>query len=246
MEGLPVNVTDLGIVAVLAISGVLAFARGFLREVLSIGAWVGAAVATIYLFPLAKPFLRAYISIELLADAITGVVIFVVTLGILAALSHVLSRNVRDSAFGAVDRSLGLLFGLLRGAVVVCLAWLLFSWLVMPEDRPAWITEARSMPLVEAGTQLLVGLLPSAAVERGAAVVDEAGRQLEEEAQKKALEMSPLGGADSPSDGTTPEPAPAGDSGTGDPAANPAAPVEGSGYKDRERQDMNLLFEQAQ
>ena len=241
MEGLPVNVTDLGIVAVLAISGVLAFARGFLREVLSIGAWVGAAVATIYLFPLAKPFLRAYISVELLADAITGVIIFVVTLGILAALSHVLSRNVRDSAFGAVDRSLGLLFGLLRGAVVVCLVWLLFAWLVTPEDRPAWITEARSLPLVKAGAELLAGLLPSTAVERGAAAVDEAGRQLEEEARQRALEMSPLGGAD-----PAPESPPAPDSQTGDPAANPAAPAEGSGYKDRERQDMNLLFEQAQ
>lgn len=246
MEGLPVNVTDLGIIAVLAISGVLAFARGFLREVLSIGAWIGAAVATIYLFPLAKPFLRAYISIELLADAITGVVIFVVTLGVLAALSHVLSRNVRDSAFGAVDRSLGLLFGLLRGAVVVCLVWMLFAWLVTPEDRPEWITEARSLPLVEAGAQLLAGLLPSAAVERGAAVVDEAGRQVDQaiEAEKLLRGLSEPPAA--PPAETTPESAPAGDSQTGDPAANPAAPAEGSGYKDRERQDMNLLFEQTQ
>ena len=127
------------------------------------------------------------------------------------------------------------------GAVVVCLVWLLFAWLVTPEDRPAWITEARSLPLVKAGAELLAGLLPSTAVERGAAAVDEAGRQLEEEARQRALEMSPLGGAD-----PAPESPPAPDSQTGDPAANPAAPAEGSGYKDRERQDMNLLFEQAQ
>jgi membrane protein required for colicin V production len=239
MEGLPVNVTDLAIFAILVISGLLAFARGFLREVLSVGAWVGAAVATIYGFPLAKPFLRDYISPQLLADAITGVVIFVVALGLLATLSHMISRNVRDSAFGALDRSLGLLFGLVRGAVVVCIAWLVFAWLVpAEEDRPDWITEARSRPLVEAGAQVLVGLLPNAAVERGAAAVDAAGRQVEQaiEAEKT------LRGLSQPS-----EPAEEGPGSEGaETPANPAAPDEGSGYKDQERQDMNRLFQGTQ
>src|SRR5690606_23399446 len=162
----------------LVVSGLLAFARGFLREVLSVGAWIGAAAATIYGFPLAKPFLRDHISTQLLADVITGVVIFVVSLGILSTLSHVISRNVRGSASGPVDRSLGLLFGLLRGAVVVCGAWLLLALVMAPADRPDWITEARSLPLVEAGAQALAGLLPNAAVERGAEAVDEAGRQV--------------------------------------------------------------------
>ena len=238
MEGLPVNVTDLGIIAVLAISGLLAFARGFLREVLSVGAWVGAAAATIYGFPLAKPFLRDYITITLLADAITGVVIFVVTLGVLAALSHVLSRNVRGSAFGAVDRSLGLLFGLLRGAVLVCIAWLVLAWLVPAEDRPDWITEARSLPLVEAGAEVLAGLLPSAAVEKGAAVVDEAGRRVDEaiEAEKVLRGLTPAP--------ESPEESP--ESGDSETPANPAAPDEGSGYKDQERQDMNRLIQGTQ
>src|SRR5690606_2101277 len=139
MEGLPVNATDLVVLAVLVISGLLAFARGFIREVLSIGAWVGAAAATIYGFPLVKPLVSDYIPNELFANVVTGVVIFIVTLGLLAALSHVLSRNVRDSALGAVDRSLGLLFGLVRGAVLVCVAWLIFAFLTTPEDRPDWI-----------------------------------------------------------------------------------------------------------
>jgi membrane protein required for colicin V production len=241
MEGLPVNVTDLGIIAILVISGLLAFARGFLREVLSVGAWIGAAAATIYGLEPARPFLRQYINEPLIADGITGLVIFVLALGVLSTLSHFLSRNVRDSALGALDRSLGLLFGLLRGAVVVCALWLVFELLVAPADRPDWITEARSLPLVEAGSRVIVDLLPGSAVEKGAEVVDEAGRQLEEEAQKRALEMSPLGGGDSP-----PESPPATDSQTGDPAANPAAPAEGSGYKDQERQDMNRLIQGTQ
>ncbi len=226
------------IIAVLVVSGLLAFARGFIREVLSIGAWVGAAAATIYGFPLAKPFLRNYISSELLADLITGVVIFVVTLGVLAAFSHMLSRNVRGSALGAVDRSLGLLFGLVRGAVLVCVAWLLFAFLTAPQDRPEWIIEARTLPLVTAGAEVLMGLLPDGAIERGAEIVDEAGRQVEEEAAAEALrrgfgqpdDADPPAGSDAPPDGSAPP-------------ANPAAPPEASGYKDRERQEMNRMIE---
>jgi membrane protein required for colicin V production len=241
MEGLPFNVTDLGIVAVLAISGLLAFARGFLREILSVGAWVGAAVATIYGLEPARPFLRQYIGEPLLADGITGVVIFVVTLGLLSTLSHMLSRNVRNSALGALDRSFGLLFGLLRGAVVICGLWLVFALFVAQQDRPDWITEARSLPLVEAGAKVILDLLPGAAAEKGAAAVDEAGRQLNQAIEERALRG--LTGPAGENGETAPNPP---ESGSEDGAANPAAPEQGSGYKDRERQDMNRLIQGTQ
>lgn len=238
MEGLPVNVTDLGIIAVLAISGLLAFARGFLREVLSVGAWVGAAAATIYGLEPARPFLRQYIAEPLLADGITGVVIFVVALGVLSTLSHLLSRNVKNSALGALDRSFGLLFGLLRGAVVICGLWLLFALMVAPEDRPTWITEARSLPLVQAGATVILDLLPGAAVEKGAEMVGEGVRRVDEavEAEKLLRGVTPAP--------ESPEESP--DSGESETPANPAAPDQGSGYKDQERQDMNRLIQGTQ
>lgn len=242
MEGLPVNVTDLAIVAILAISGVLAFARGFIREVLSVGAWIGAAAATIYGLEPARPFLRQYIGEPLIADGITGLVIFLVTLGLLATLSHLLSRNVRDSALGALDRSLGLLFGLLRGAVVVCALWLVFALFVAPQDRPEWVTEARSLPLVEAGSKVILDLLPGAAAQKGAAVIDEAGRQLNQAIEtEKALR-----GVSQPPGQTGESPAVPAEPGSAEDAANPAAPGQGSGYKDQERQDMNRLIQGTQ
>lgn len=234
MDGLPVNVTDLAIFAILVISGLLAFARGFLREVLSVGAWVGAAVATIYGFPLAKPFVLTYIRDELLANVVTGVVIFIVALGLLSTLSHLLSRNVRSSALGALDRSLGLLFGLVRGAVLVCGAWLLYALFVAPQDMPDWITEARSRPLVEAGGRLILDMLPRGAVERGSQAIDDFGQQVEEKAKDEALRQGGFGTAPEPREPATPA------------TPNPAAPAEGSGYKDQERQDMNRLFQGTQ
>ena len=83
------------------------------------GAWVGAAIATLYLFEFAQPVARTYIEVELIADIVAGVVLFVITLIVLSLISHALSRRVRDSALGPLDRSLGLVFGLARGAALV-------------------------------------------------------------------------------------------------------------------------------
>jgi membrane protein required for colicin V production len=143
------NVVDIAILAVLLLSALAAFSRGFVREVLAVGSWIAAIFAVIYLLAPARPFLRQYITYPLLADGITGAVIFVATLAVCTTLASYLSRNIRGGALGAVDRSLGLLFGLARGVILVCLAYMLMIW-VMPQDkdRPAWLQQARSLPMV--------------------------------------------------------------------------------------------------
>ena len=149
MPDFPFTVTDLAIVGVLLISAVLAFARGFVHEVLSMAAWLGAAVAVIFALPYARPIAREFISLPLLADVAAGGVIFIVALLALSLLTRAVSRRVQDSALNAVDRSLGFLFGLLRGAALVCLAYIPVNWLLAPSEQPEWIRDARSRPLVE-------------------------------------------------------------------------------------------------
>lgn len=161
MSDLPITAVDIVVLAILLISAVAAFARGFVHEVLSIGAWIGAGVATLYLFPVAQPYARDLVAIPLLADIGTGVAIFVLCLILLAVVTRMLSSRVKGSALGALDRSLGLLFGVLRGAVIVALAWLVMAWaLPDPAERPDWIREAKSRRLVEAGAGALAGILP--------------------------------------------------------------------------------------
>jgi len=222
------NVVDIAILAVLLLSALAAFSRGFVREVLAVGSWVAAAFATIYLFPVAKPFLRQYISVSIVADAITGAAIFVITLAACAAVSSFLSRNIRGRALGAVDRSLGLLFGLARGVILVCLAYLLMVW-VLPkeEDRPAWLQEARSLPLVAQAAEYLRSLVPADMLQRGVAGADSV-RHSVEDAVGKAQTLQDVGGA-----GPPPPPKP----------TNNAAPDNPSGYKDSERKDLNRLIQ---
>ena len=158
MPDFPFTIADLAILGVLLISAVLAFARGFVHEVLSMAAWLGAAFAVVFLLPYARPIARQFISLPLLADVAAGGVIFIVALLALSLLTRAVSRRVQNSALNAVDRSLGFLFGLLRGAALVCLAYIPLAWLLAPSDQPQWIRDARARPLVEQGAAMIQSL----------------------------------------------------------------------------------------
>lgn len=176
MNGFPVSPADLLIAVILLLSAALAFVRGFVRESLGLAAWVGAGLVTVYAFEPVRPYLRSLIDIALLADAITGVGIFLVTLIILIVVTHILSAGVRGGRLGAIDRSLGFVFGLFRGALVVCLAYMFLVW-AMPEGRPAWIEQARLMPFVREGVDVIRHIIPAEVQEEGAAVAEDVKRK---------------------------------------------------------------------
>ncbi len=160
LEGLPINAIDLGVAFILLISGILAYVRGLVHEVLSVGAWVGAIFATVFFYPAVQPYARDLIPMDFVADMATGVVMFVLTLVILSLATRAVSSRVKDSALNVLDRSLGFIFGLARGALVVCVAYLGFELMVPEEDQPEWVTVARSIPLVRLGAAKLYTLVP--------------------------------------------------------------------------------------
>lgn len=192
MDSLPINITDLVVIAILLLSGILAFVRGLVHETLSIGAWIGAAVVTLYLFPVAQPIARDYIAIELAADITAGVAIFLVALILFSIVSRALSRQVQESSLGALDRTLGLLFGFVRGAAIVCIAWLVLVWLLPEEEeRPTWVNEARSRPLIERGAAILQALVPEEIRLRGEDAAERAKDSTEDaiEAEESLREL---------------------------------------------------------
>ena len=174
MSQLPITAVDVAVLLILVISAIAAFARGFVHEVLSIGAWIGAGLATLYLFAEVQPYARDLIPIPLLADIAAGVAIFLLCLIVLAVITRMLTARVKNSALGALDRSLGLAFGVLRGAVIVALAWLVMVWaLPNPDERPDWIREAKSRRVVEASATMLAGILPGDLGQRARRAADE-------------------------------------------------------------------------
>jgi membrane protein required for colicin V production len=223
VEDWPIGPGDLAVLIILLLSAIVAFVRGFVREFLGILAWIGAAIVTLYTFPAAQPFLRQYISIEWMADLVTGLVIFIVSLVVFSTLAHFAARGVRTSALNAVDRSLGFLFGLVRGAILVCLAYLVLVYASEDGQLPSWVEDARSRPFVNQGAAWLVGLVPEGSFDTGEQF-DGLRRQLGTDLGPSLRDLS--------------QPQPAGSN--GDASDSP------SGYNERQRGDLDRVIETAQ
>jgi membrane protein required for colicin V production len=157
---MPITWLDLILLVVMLISGLLAMIRGFMREVLSIAAWGIAALVTLYSYGKLLPTVQQYFASNTVATAVTVVSIFLVTLLIVSILTIRISDMVLDSRVGALDRTLGFLFGLGRGLLIVVVAYLFFDWLVPDRSQPEWVKDAKSKVLIKSTGDWLKGMLP--------------------------------------------------------------------------------------
>lgn len=168
------TIIDAVVAAVIVISGILAYSRGLVREVLAIAGWIAAAVVAYIFAPQARPLMD---EIPVLADVIAGsceismitafAAVFAVALIIASIFTPLFSSAVQRSAVGGVDAGLGFFFGVLRGMLLVGIAFVIYSRVVVgasypmvddsqsrrifaqletsiaqsiPEDVPGWIT----------------------------------------------------------------------------------------------------------
>jgi len=151
---------DLGLIVVVLISAFLAMLRGFTREVLAIASWGAAALAAIYLHPLVLPYVKPYIAKDVIALAVAAAAVFFVTLIVVSLITVKLSDAILDSKVGALDRSLGFLFGAVRGLLLCVIAFVFFNWLVPAQTQPGWVKTARMRPLLQATGDQLMAILP--------------------------------------------------------------------------------------
>lgn len=187
------NALDLAIIAVIALSAVFAFARGFVREALSIVAWVGAAAITLYGFDKTYSAIVKFVTTPLLADLIAGAGLFVISLILLTIVTGYVARFVDGSALSPIDRTLGLIFGLVRGVVLVSLAYLVVDVSVPPSDRPIWIKDAKSERFLAKGADMLREALPESLQIKSTGLVNDAQRTLERAQDvQRALRPEPV------------------------------------------------------
>ena len=158
---MPSTPLDILLRLVMLISGLLAMIRGFMREILSIGSWILAAIAALAFYSRVTPFVKSYVSLgDTATNAIAAAIVFLVTLIIVSIVTVRISDMVLDSRVGALDRTLGFLFGLGRGLLVVVVAFVFFAWLVPERSQPTWIKNAKSKVVLESTGQWLESLLP--------------------------------------------------------------------------------------
>jgi len=225
MDSLPINPADLIVLAIIVISGLLAFARGLVREVLSIVGWVGAAIITLYGIPYVRPYVGLFVrQDQIIVDVVGGTIIFIVTLVALSLASVGVARQVKDSQLNALDRSLGFVFGVARGMVLICLSYMVIVWALPPADHPKALREARTLPFIETGVALLTGLVPESWRGATAKRSEDMRRDAEAEARRaagKAMETLIQ------------------------PQVKPAPARETQGYNEKERQQLDRLLQGA-
>src|SRR5665647_2394169 len=157
---MPITLLDILLLVVMLVSGLLAMIRGFMREILSIGAWGVAALATLWAYAKVLPVAQGYFSNNTVATAVTVGGVFLLTLLIVSIITVRISDMVLDSRVGALDRTLGFLFGLGRGLVIVVVAFLFFAWLVPERSQPTWVSGAKSKVVLQSTGQWLMSMLP--------------------------------------------------------------------------------------
>jgi membrane protein required for colicin V production len=210
---------DLGVIGVVLVSAVLSLMRGFTREVMAIGSWLAAAAAAYYLHPFVEPYLAPYIHKPVILQAVGAAIVFFATLIVVSLFTVRLSDAILDSKIGALDRSLGFVFGAVRGFLLAVVAFAIFNWLVGDKAQPDWMQRAKTRPMLVETADKIIAMLP-----------EDAATTLETWIKSKTTPS----GADVPADEPKPdavEPLPA-------PTRAPAAaPSPRAGANDRDKLD---------
>lgn len=240
---------------ILLASILISILRGFVREVLTIFGLVGGTIAAYIGGPLLSPFVGTWIGVtdaagedgeaqnflELipyatLADALAYAGVFIVFVIILSLVSHLLSESIKEVGLGALDRTLGMVFGLARGVLFLGLIYLPVYYLVDEEQAQEWdwFQTSRSRVYFEATSGWISGFIPSKSLEE----LQEAGKEIGDmnEARKKLQDMdllpvvlTPLLGAEALNDAEEKPSLKSGDT---------------EGYSDNSREAMDVLIEE--
>ncbi|HQZ12790.1 MAG TPA: CvpA family protein [Devosia sp.] len=150
---------DVGVGILVLISAILATARGLTREVLSLATWAGSAAIAIYMWMNHPEIARGFISEQIVADVATVVVTFIVALIVLHLITMRIADFVVDSRVGPIDRTLGFVFGVLRGGLIAVIVVVFGQWLIGP-NLPTWASESKSLPLLQRAGDSLIAMLP--------------------------------------------------------------------------------------
>ena len=148
MEGF--TLVDAGVAIIVLLSGILAYSRGFVREAMAILGWIGATVVAFIFADQVEPLVR---QIPIIGDFIGDscelaiiaafAAVFAVALVVVSIFTPLFSTVVQRSAIGGVDQGLGFFFGVLRGILLVAVAFFVYDTIFASQAFTA-IDDSRS------------------------------------------------------------------------------------------------------
>ncbi len=158
------QILDFILFGIMLVSGLLALARGFTRELLSLVAW-GLAAAAAWYASKQKPLLDLVLphvdpNKPVIAQIVVAAVAFILVLIIASVIGVKISDRVVDSSAGAFDRTLGFVYGAARGLVLVAICYLFYGWLLPVEKQEDWVRNAVSLPTIRWVSNTMMAYMP--------------------------------------------------------------------------------------
>jgi membrane protein required for colicin V production len=160
------TLVDGAVALVIVVSAILAYARGLLREILAILGWIVAAIAAFLLAPVAEPLVREipYVGDFLRDSCELGVIaafaaVFAVVLILVAIFTPLFSGAMRNSALGGIDQGLGFFFGVLRGLLLVAVAFMIYEF-VAPTGAVPVVDQSQSIAIFDRFKDQLAAAVP--------------------------------------------------------------------------------------
>lgn len=216
--------------------------RGFIREVLTIAGVAGGLAAAYFGAPVLLPHMAGWLGVEegiqperlfgilpydILAQILSYGLIFIVVVIALSVVSHMLAETARSLGLGAVDRSLGFVFGLIRGVLLLGLLYLPFHLFIDADAKAAWFDGSRTHFYIEKTAGAMQSFLPEGGEESAKQLAEDAEAAVSAREKLKDIKLLPQG--------------------TGAPNAKAAAGIKAEnveGYTDEFRDELDGLFEE--
>lgn len=201
-------IVDAIVLAVLFVSALIAFLRGFIRETLTIIGVVGGLAAAYYVAPMIIPQIGDIMGVKegeeaerlfgilpytLLADILGYGLIFIAVVVVLSLVSHALAEAASSVGLGAIDRTLGVFFGLARGVLLLGLLFLPVYVFVDEETREPYMEGSQTKIYLEQTAAVLVSFFPEETVEKLEEDMDQASQKADLPEQLKKLRLGEQG-----------------------------------------------------
>ncbi|MCB1591319.1 MAG: CvpA family protein [Alphaproteobacteria bacterium] len=237
-------IIDIVVLLIILASVLIAFLRGFVREVLTILGIIGGLAAAYFGGPYFVPIMNGWLGVQEIAEgeeqaklfdlipyiyvsrALAYGGIFTVVVGVLSLLSHLLAEFISKIGLGALDRTLGVVFGLVRGILLVGIIYLPVYANAKTEDKKKWLEGSKCAPYMEAVAGWMFSFAP---------------KDMQEQVEK-------LSGQGNPAQKLLEAQGLVGGSGKDDKAGSEdkkdEKPGDKGGYTDKERDAMDKLIEE--
>lgn len=154
---------DVVILFMVTVSALLSLRRGLMQEAVSLAGWIGAYLVTLAYADSMAMTLQDKITTPMLRSALAFIVLFVASLMVVALVNQLMAMLVKATGFTATDRMLGMVFGALRGGLIVTALVMLAGFTSLPHE--AWWAESMFIKHFQQAAWWLRGFLPAGLAE---------------------------------------------------------------------------------